>query len=400
MFNHLDKTCHICQEPNKPTLTEAVIPMALGGTNSANKLRHVALCDDCHHLLNKQIDEPFLHSYLLQTEMLKIFNQTTATPEILDFKQYPSLENQIPNDECIEYHAYAHHLLFWQKHNHHLEQEPMTSSKHTKPSTMYLFFNPQTIQQVSIQDIVLAAKSVRKQFEYAKKMTLLIHVSPPKDTDTTSKSWQTLQQQLNKQLKPYQAKCIWQSNCQHPFKALLPLQDQVSLSLENKPTIQEATRFLSRLSFGLLTAYLGEDFLQHPIASKLLHNIKNPNLPESTLKQYQLHTDSNKEVSTLLTSPLSIHIGLTNLLGKVICFISINHVLMLLDVCWISDLSIHAQKKLHLTPFEDSDQGLVLSFTALDSHYRENEFATFFTDKLTRMSDCKFHYEVQECLHS
>lgn len=265
---------------------------------------------------------------------------------------------------------------------------------------MYLFFNPQTIQQVSIEDIVLAAKSVRKQFEHIQKMTLLIHVSPPKNTDTASKSWRILQQQLNKQLKPYQAKCIWQSNCQHPFQALLPLQNQVSLSFENKPTIQEATRFLSRLSLGLFTAYLGEDFLQHPIATKLLHNIKNPNLREAVLKQYQLHTDSHTEVSALLTSPLSINIGITHVLGKVICFISINHVLMLLDVCLLSDLPINAQKKLHLAPFEDSDQGLILSFTALDSHYRENEFAAFFTEKSTRMSDCKFHYEVQACLHS
>ncbi|VEH87960.1 Uncharacterised protein [Neisseria animaloris] len=384
--------CFLCEKDNVEMSLEHSIPRFLGGKKSDDKFKRLNLCRSCNSGLGTHVDARFARSFINVMELNKLnnevfFGQFTS----IDFEDDDEIYDLISKNSHVEMMSNDKSFAFWVKEN--TEEflglvgghAPLSKSK---KSQLFLFLT----KELGKEEIQQLLNDIRIKFKDYKKLEILLCVDFLCDSIFNEEQMVLYRKQIKDELGVRGLKFIWEFTEQEEKikERLSPSAAKNSAGFKSSLLIDlnDYVRFLSKLYLGVLCGFMGNDFIYHNIAIKLIEIVRSYSsravLSDYDIGRFKMFLKS-EENRSFLSEDGAIVISIFQTGKDVIGYLSINHNEFALKICEHSDLPDGARKILYIdSTFCKIPEGVGLILKSDAEKYVEFNVKKFLLSKIIK----------------
>lgn len=384
--------CFLCEKDNVEMSTEHSIPQFLGGKKSDDKFKRLNLCRSCNSGLGTHVDARFARSFINSMELNELndevfFGRFTS----IDFEDEDEIHDLISKNSHVEMMSNDKSFAFWVKEN--TEEflglvgghAPLSKSK---KSQLFLFLT----KEMGKEEIQQLLKDIRIKFKEYKKLEILLCIDFLCDSTLDEEQLVLYREQIKNELGVRGLKFIWEFTEQEVKikERLSPSATKNSEGFRSRLLIDlnDYVRFLSKLYLGILCGFLGDNFIHHNIATRLIEIVRTYSsravLPDYDMSRFKMFLKS-KENRSLLSKDGAIVISIFQIGKDVMGYLSINCNEFALKICEHSDLPDEARKSLYMnSTFCKVPEGIGLILKSNAERYVEFDVKNFLLSKIIK----------------
>ena len=382
-------TCFLCEQSDIEMSLEHSIPQFLGGKKSDDKFKKLNLCKLCNSRLGTHVDARFARSFI-NTMELSEFNDDVFFGRFtsIEFEDDDEIHNLICDNSYVEMMSNDKSFAFWVKENTEDfiglvgGHAPLSKSK---KSQLFLFLT----QEITEEEIKQLLSNISKKFKEYKRLEILFCVDFVCDSIENKEQLALHREQIRDKFYIRNLKFVWEFTDQETKlrERLSPSAAKNSAGFKSSLLIDlnDYVRFLSKLYLGVLCGFMGNDFIHHDVATKLIGIIRTYSsravLPDNDMSRFKMFLKA-EENRCFLSEDGAIIISIFQTGKDVIGYLNINHNEFALKICKHSDLPDGAMKSLYInSTFCKIPEGVGLILKSDAEKYVEFDVKNFLLSK-------------------